>query len=37
MAKPVVTLACKWKIEGTVLADSPEAAVETALRLCAKP
>lgn len=34
MAKPVVTLASKWKIEGTVLADSPETAVETALRLC---
>jgi len=24
MAKPVVTLAPKWKIEGTVLADSPD-------------
>jgi uncharacterized protein (TIGR00725 family) len=34
MGKPVVTLASKWKIEGTVLVDSPEAAVETALRLC---
>jgi len=36
MAKPVVTLASKWKIEGTVLAVSPETAVETALRLCGK-
>jgi uncharacterized protein (TIGR00725 family) len=34
IAKPVVTLASKWKIEGTVTADSPETAVETALRLC---
>jgi uncharacterized protein (TIGR00725 family) len=34
MAKPVVTLASKWKIEGTILANSPETAVETALRLC---
>jgi uncharacterized protein (TIGR00725 family) len=34
MGKPVVTLASKWKIEGTVLAASPEIAVETALRLC---
>ncbi|MGZ4894738.1 MAG: TIGR00725 family protein [Halobacteriota archaeon] len=34
MAKPVVTLDSKWKIEGTVLADSPETAVEMALRLC---
>ena len=37
MAKPVVTLAPKWKIEGTVLADSPEMAVETALHLCGTP
>jgi hypothetical protein len=34
MSKPVVTLASKWKIEGTVQAESPEAAVEMALRLC---
>jgi hypothetical protein len=34
MGKPVVTLASKWKIEGAVLVDSPEAAVETALHLC---
>ena len=34
MAKPVVTLASKWKIEGTILANSPETAVETALHLC---
>jgi uncharacterized protein (TIGR00725 family) len=33
MAKPVVTLASKWKIEGTILANS---AVETALRLCSE-
>lgn len=34
MGKPVVTLASKWKIEGTVQVDSPEAAVDTALRMC---
>jgi uncharacterized protein (TIGR00725 family) len=37
MAKPVVTLASKWKIEGTILADSPETAVEMALSLCGQP
>jgi uncharacterized protein (TIGR00725 family) len=36
IGKPVVTLASKWKIEGTVIAASPEKAVETALRLCRK-
>jgi len=34
IAKPVVTLASKWKIEGTICTNSPETAVETALRLC---
>jgi hypothetical protein len=34
MRKPVVTLASNWKIEGAIRVDSPEAAVETALRLC---
>jgi uncharacterized protein (TIGR00725 family) len=33
MSKPVITLASKWKIEGTIQANSPEAAVEMALRL----
>lgn len=34
MEKPVVTLASKWEIEGTVLAHSPEIAVEKALFFC---
>ncbi len=36
MVKPVVILASKWEIEGTIVADTPETAVETALRLCSK-
>jgi uncharacterized protein (TIGR00725 family) len=34
MEKPVVTLASKWKIEGTVFVHSPETAVEKALLFC---
>jgi len=34
IGKPVVTLASKWEIEGTIAADSPEMAVETALGFC---
>jgi uncharacterized protein (TIGR00725 family) len=34
MGKPVVTLASKWKIDGTVFASSPDIAVEKALFFC---